>query len=168
MKKEIRNCLTWYANKVAETVQYPWEDSFCRNEIKESTKEFLEELKKYINFEELTEEDCKELRFGNWADAQSVAEEIARYKKELDNHKLSLEDYKKEVESVKRTIGLKLIPLYLFNLIPIGMKLICIDGKEVINDGTNLDNDIRYGCVSYGIIPKKQNHDKRRSKTITV
>src|SRR5574344_319614 len=115
MKKEIRNCLTWYANKIAETVQYPWRDSFCRKEINEATKEFLGELKKYINFEELTEEDCKELRFGNWADEKSAEEDIARYKTKLDNHKLSLNEYEEMVTSVKRTIGLKLIPLYLFD-----------------------------------------------------
>ena len=155
MKKEITNCLTWYANKVAQTVQYHWNDSYCREEIKEATKEFLGGLKKHINFEELTEEDCKDLRFGNWADEKAVEEDIARYKTELDNHKLSQSDYEEMVASAKRTIGLKLIPLYLFDLIPIGMKLICIDGKEVINDGTNLDNDIRCGCIAYGIIPKK-------------
>ena len=155
MKKEIINVLTWYANKVAETVQYPWEDSFCRTELEESTKELLRVLRKHINFEELTEEDCKELGFGNWISECLVNQDIENYKKELDDHKISKSDYEEMVASIKRTAGLKLIPLYLFHLIPIGMKLICVDGREVINDGTNLDNDTRYGCVAYGIIPKK-------------
>lgn len=155
MKKEIINCLTWYANRVAQIVQYHWSDSYCREEIEKATKEFLEELKKHINFEELTEKDCKELGFGNWIDKESVEIEITYYKKELNDNKLSLSEYESKVEAIKRTIGVRLIPLYLFDLIPVRMKLICIDGKEVVNDGTNLDNDVRCGCVAYGIIPKK-------------
>ena len=45
MKKEIINCLTWYANRVAETVQYEtWSDEYARKELKKSTHTFLEEL----------------------------------------------------------------------------------------------------------------------------
>ena len=37
MKKEIINCLTWYANRVAETVQYEtWSDEYARKELKKS------------------------------------------------------------------------------------------------------------------------------------
>lgn len=47
MKQEIVNCLTWYANKMAEITQYEnWPDEFCRKEAKENTDRFLEELKK--------------------------------------------------------------------------------------------------------------------------
>ena len=51
--------------------------------------------------------------------------------------------------------GIYLIPLYLFPIIPIGLKVYCISGDEIVNDGTNLDNDIRFGCIAYGIKPKK-------------
>lgn len=69
MKPEITNCLTWYANQVAETVQYTnWSDEFCREEIKRATDRFVNELKKYINFNNLTEGEAQELRFGKWSD----------------------------------------------------------------------------------------------------
>ena len=64
MKKEIINCLTWYANRVAETVQYEtWSDEYARKELKKSTHTFLEELKKHIDWDNLSDEECKELRF---------------------------------------------------------------------------------------------------------
>jgi hypothetical protein len=121
MKKEILNCLTWLANRVSETTQYEnWSDEFCRKEIKEANQKFVEEIKNHIDWDNLTEEDCKELRFGKW-DEES---------------------------------GIYLIPLYLFPIIPIGLKVYCISGEEIVNDGTNLDDDNRFGCIAYGIKPK--------------
>lgn len=119
MKPEITNCLTWYANKVAETVQYTnWSDEFCREEIKRATDRFVNELKKYIDFNNLTEEEAQELRFGKWSDDEP---------------------------------DLYLIPLYLLPILPIGTKLICINGDEIVYDGKNVDNDVRFGCLAYGI-----------------
>lgn len=73
MKKEIMNCLTWYANRVAETVQYEsWPDDFCRKEINESTNRLCKELKKYIDLHKLTREEAVELRFGKWAEGDDL------------------------------------------------------------------------------------------------
>ena len=122
MKKEIVNCLTWYANKVSETVQYAsWSDEFCRTKIKESTDKMLEELKKHIDWEHLSKEEAVELRFGKWDEDQP---------------------------------DLYLIPLYLLPILPIGTKLTTISGEEIEYDGTNVDNDIRFGCIAYGIAIK--------------
>ena len=116
MKDEIRNCLTWYANKVAETVWYEnWSDAFCRKEIQHSTDKFLEELDKYIDWDHLTKKEAIELRFGKWNE------------------------------------NLYLLPLYLLPIVPIGTKLTDIFGEEIIYDGTNVDDDIRGGCIAYGI-----------------
>ena len=46
---------------------------------------------------------------------------------------------------------LYLLPLYILPILPIGTKIISIFGEEIIYDGTNVDNDIRYGCIAYGI-----------------
>ena len=57
---------------------------------------------------------------------------------------------------------LYLIPLYLLPIIPIGTELICIDGTTITYNGSNIDDDIRYGCIAYGIlIPEdnKKNND---------
>jgi hypothetical protein len=119
MKKEIINCLTWYANMVAQTVQYTsWSDNFCRKEIKEAHDKFIEELKKHIDLKALTREDAIELRFGRWSD---------------------------------ETPNLYLIPLWLVPIIPVGTELTYISGAKIIYNGSNIDNDIRFGCIAYGI-----------------
>lgn len=119
MKPEITNCLTWYANQIAETVQYTnWPDEFCRGEIKRATDRFVNELKKYIDFNNLTKEEAQELRFGKWRDDEP---------------------------------DLYLVPLYLLPILPIGTKLICINGDEIVYDGKNIDNDVRFGCLAYGV-----------------
>ena len=123
MKPEIINCLTWYANRVAETVQYntTWSDAFCRKEIREATETFVCELRKHIDFHNLSRKEATALRFGKWEDKND----------------------------------LYLIPLYLLPILPIGTELTCINGDKVIYDGTNIDNDIRFGCIAWGInIPK--------------
>lgn len=152
MKKEIINCLIWYANKVAETTQYEsWSDEFCRKEIKESTDVFLDELKNHINWDNLTEEECIELRFTRWASDENVDEEIDYVRKEGTDEA----DIKKKVEELERTRGLWLIPLYLLPIVPKGTELTSIFGQVVKYDGTNVDNDIRCGCIAYGIKLKK-------------
>lgn len=69
MKQEIIDCFTWYANKVAETVQYEsWSDEFCRKENEVNTNMFLEELNEHINWDTLTREEARELRFVVYSD----------------------------------------------------------------------------------------------------
>lgn len=119
MKPEITNCLTWYANRVAETVQYSsWSDEFCRKEIKEAHDKLVEELKKHIDFKIITRKEAVELRFGRWSDD---------------------------------TPNLYLIPLWLLPVIPVGTELTSISGEKIIYNGSNVDNDIRFGCIAYGI-----------------
>lgn len=119
MKNEIINCLTWYANEVAATVQYDhWSDEFCRKEIKESHDKFITELKNHIDFNNITVEEARELRFCKFSDD---------------------------------TPNLYLIPLYLLPMVPIGTELTTIFGDKIIYDGSNVDNDIRFGCIAYGI-----------------
>lgn len=67
MKMEIVNCLSWYVNKVAETVQYEsWSDEMARNENRKYMSMMLEELKKHIDWNKLTREEAFELRFRQW------------------------------------------------------------------------------------------------------
>lgn len=68
MKVEIRNALTWYANKIAETVQYKsWSDEYCREVAQKATDTMLDSLKKDLNWDSLTKEEALELRFGQWS-----------------------------------------------------------------------------------------------------
>lgn len=75
----------------------------------------------------------------------------------MANGKLTQDQYDKKVAGLLNAANLWLIPLYLFPIIPIGLKVTCINGEEIVNDGHNLDDDIRFGCVAYGIKIKNEN-----------
>lgn len=46
---------------------------------------------------------------------------------------------------------LYLIPIWLFPILPVGTKLTAINGEEIVYDGKNVDNDVRFSCLVYGI-----------------
>ena len=123
MKQDILDCLTFLANQVGETIAYEehWSPVFSHKQIKEAFDKVCDKLRTDIDWDNLTEEDCRELRFGIWDKESPV----------------------------------RLIPIWLYKVIPIGTKLTCIDGQEIIYDGKNIDLDNRFGCLAYGIVPKK-------------
>ena len=47
--------------------------------------------------------------------------------------------------------SLYLIPIWLLPVLPVGTKLTCINGAEIVYDGKNIDNDVRFGCLAYGV-----------------
>ncbi len=158
MKKEILNILTWIANKATEPIVYDnWSNEFARQELKESLQKAQKELSKHIDWNNLTIDECKELRFNLWQDEEGAQQEINELKSEMANGKLTQDQYDKKVAGLLNAANLWLIPLYLFPIIPIGLKVTCINGEEIVNDGHNLDNDIRFGCVAYGIKIKNEN-----------
>ena len=119
MKKEIQKCLTWLANMSSQVIVYEnWSDEYKTTKTKEVFNVFYEELKKHIDFNNLTVEEARELRFGRWSE-------------ELPN--------------------LWLFPLYLVPIIPEGLEIMYIDGEKGIFKKDEMDNDIRFGCVAYGI-----------------
>lgn len=74
---------------------------------------------------------------------------------ELDNGHLTKEEFDKKVANERNTLGLRLIPLYLYPSLPIGITLTCISGEERVFDGKNISTDVRFGCLAWGIKPKK-------------
>ena len=115
MKDNIKNCLTWLANKTAENYVY----GYAKGREKDTLDTFYNEFKtkKLIDFENITISEARELRFGKWEDNND----------------------------------LWLIPIWLYPLIPIGLELKSISGEKVIFNGNNIDKDIRFGCLAYGI-----------------
>ncbi len=47
--------------------------------------------------------------------------------------------------------NLWLFPLYLVPIIPEGLEIEYIDGTKGIYEKGKMDNDVRFGCVAYGI-----------------
>lgn len=123
MKQEILDALIYIANGVSEMVVYKdhWSTDFCRRQIYEVFVIAMISISKNLDWNSLTDQDCKELRFGRWEEGNP----------------------------------LRLIPIWLYEAIPVGTKLTSINGEEVIFDGSNIDTDIHFGCLAWGIIPKK-------------
>lgn len=118
MKPEIANCLTWYANQIEMAFEYNYEPNDIYKEITIARKRFMEALKDEIDFNNLTEKEAIELRFGKWSEEDP---------------------------------SLYLIPIWLLPILPVGTKLTSINGDEIVYDGKNVDNDVRFGCLAYGV-----------------
>lgn len=88
------------------------------------------------------------MRFGIWQSEEDVKEEISCLQYELDEGHLTKEEFDKKVAKEKNTLGLRLIPLYLYPSLPIGITLTSINGEEIVFDGSNIDTDNRFGCLA--------------------
>ena len=156
MRKEIVDILTWVMNRVTAQQQYiKWSDTYARKDVNEALQEAQKQLKPYIDWGNLTVQECEELRFGKWSTEEDIKEDIDYLEKTCKEGKITEEEFKEKKQKYLNTKGLMLIPLWLFPLLPIGTEVISIFGDKIIYDGKNVNNDIRMGCIAYGIVPKK-------------
>ena len=72
MKQEIVNCMSWLTNKMSEIYVYCGSPEFSIKEFNYGFDRFYEELKRHIDFEKLTVEEARELRFGKWDDESDL------------------------------------------------------------------------------------------------
>ena len=75
------------------------------------------------------------MHFGSWQSEEDVEEEISCLQAELDNGHITKEEFDKKVANERNTLGLRLIPLYLYPSLPIGITLTSIDGEEIVFNG---------------------------------
>lgn len=156
MKKEIIDVFTWVMNSVTAQQQYSkWGDNYARKQLNDSLSEAQKELSKYVDWNNLTQKDCEEMRFCKWANEEEIKEEIDYLQKLFDDGKISSTEFEAKKQKKLNTKDLMLIPMWLYPLIPISYEVTSIFGDKIINDGKNIDNDSRRGCIAYGIIPKK-------------
>ena len=78
-------------------------------------------------------------------------------KLELDLNKLTVDELR-EMRFCKwdDKSDLWLIPLWFVPLLPVGIELTSIFGNKVTYTGDNLDLDVRFGCIAYGITKKEE------------
>lgn len=74
-------------------------------------------------------------------------------KKHIDFTKLTVEEARelRFQRWSEEQPSLWLFPLYLVPIIPEGLEVTFISGNKAIYEKDKMDNDIRYGCVAYGI-----------------
>ena len=118
-------------------------------------KKFKNNLRKTLIGMLLRRASVNPCNFGSWQSEEDVEEEISCLQSELDKGHLTKEEFDKKVANEKNTLGLRLIPLYLYPSLPIGITLTSIGGEERVFDGSNISTDVRFGCLAWGIKPKK-------------
>ena len=124
--------------------------------IDDAWQKVQEQFKKIIDWDTLTEKQCKDLCFVECQSEEDFKKVISYLQSYLDNGHITKEEFDKRVANEKNTLGLYLIPLYLYPSLPIGITLTSIGGKDIVFDGSNISTDARDGCIAYGIKPKKK------------
>ena len=155
LEEKVNNILKWLANQIACIQVYHWDEEYKKKSLNDAWQKAQEQFKKDINWNTLTENQCNALHFGRWQSEEDIEEEISLIQSEFEKGHLTKEEFEKKVENEKNTLGLRLIPLYLYPSLPIGITLTSIDGEEIVFNGSNIDTDIRFGCIAWGIKPKK-------------
>ena len=155
LEDKVNNTLKWLANQIASIQVYHWDEEYKKKSFNDAWQKVQKQFKKDIDWSTLTESQCKALHFGSWQSDEDVEEEISLIRYEFGAGHLTKEEFEKKVANEKNTLGLRLIPLYLYPSLPIGIILTSIDGEEIVFDGSNIDTDIRFGCLAWGIKPTK-------------
>ena len=155
LEDKVSNTLKWLANKIACIQTYHWNEEYKKERLNDAWQKVQKQFKEDIDWNTLTESQCKALHFKSWQSEEYIKKEISCLQSELDKGHITKEEFDKKVANEKNTLGLRLIPLYLYPSLPIGITLTSIDGKEIVFDGSNIDTDIRFGCLVWGIKPKK-------------
>lgn len=154
LENKVNNTLKWFVNQVAEIQVYNWSEKDTKEYLNESWQKVQKQFKKDIDWSALTESQCKALNFRSWQSEEDIKEDISYLQSELDKGHLTKEKFDKKVANEKNTLGLYLIPLYLYPSLPIGIILTSIHGEEIVFNGSNISTDNRFGCLAWGIKPK--------------
>ena len=96
----------------------------------------------------------------NWGDDFKASENRKNFdtfykelKKHIDFKKITVEEAKelRFQRWSEEQPNLWLFPLYLVPIIPEGLEVTFITGEKAKYEKDKMDNDIRFGCVAYGI-----------------
>lgn len=155
LEEKVNNTLKWLANQIACIQVYHWGEDYKKKSLNDAWQKVQKQFKKDIDWYALTESQCKALHFGSWQSEEDIEEEISCLQSALDEGHLTKDEFDKKVANQKNTLGLRLIPLYLYPSLPTGITLTSIGGEEIVFDGSNIDTDTRFGCIAWGIKPKK-------------
>lgn len=155
LENKVNNTLKWLANQVAYVQIYPWDEESKKKSLNDAWQKVQHQFQKDITWSTLTESQCDALHFGEWQNEEDLEKAIVYLQSELNKGHLTQEEFDKKVAKEKNTLGLRLIPLYLYPSLPAGITLTSIDGEEIVFDGSNIDTDTRMGYTAYGIKPKK-------------
>jgi hypothetical protein len=134
LEDKVNNTLKWLANQIACTQVYKkWNEEFKKESLDDAWQKVQEQFKKDIDWNALTESQCKALHFGSWQSEEDIEEEISYLQSQLDKGNLTKEEFDKRVANEKNTLGLRLIPLNILakSLIPKVNELLNLSPKSM-------------------------------------
>lgn len=127
---EIMENYIYFLKSIGAPLNYgSWSNDFKLSEIKNSYNKFLSYIKDMID------------NIGGW--------DSLTYQ---DMKNLGFKEWKLDSGD-----NIMLIPLYIYSLIPEGLEVTSIFGQKIVYDGTNIDNDERFGLLAYGLPLPKEN-----------
>lgn len=97
LEDKVSNTLKWFANQIACIQVYHWSEEYKKESLNDAWQKVQEQFKKDIDWNALTESQCKALRFGSWQSEEEVEEEISCLQSELDKGHLPKGTIKKVI-----------------------------------------------------------------------
>lgn len=105
LENKVNNTLKWLANQIACTQVYKkWDEEFKKESLNDAWQKVQEQFKKDIDWNALTESQCKDLHFGSWQSEEDIEEEISYLQSQLDKGNLTKEEFDKRVANEKNTL----------------------------------------------------------------
>ena len=74
LTEKVNNTLKWLAHKVACIQVYHWDEDYKKESLNDAWKKVQEQFKKDIDWNALTEIQCKALHFGRWQSEEDIKE----------------------------------------------------------------------------------------------
>lgn len=77
LEDKVNNTLKWLANQIASIQVYHWDEEYKKKSFNDAWQKVQKQFKKDIDWNALTESQCKALHFGSWQSEEDVEEKIS-------------------------------------------------------------------------------------------
>lgn len=102
LENKVSNTLKWLANEIACIQTYHWDEEYKKKSLNDAWQKVQEQFKKDIDWNALTESQCKALHFRSWQSEEDVKERISLIQSEFEKGYLTKEEFDKEVANEKK------------------------------------------------------------------
>ena len=72
LENKVSNTLKWLANQIACIQIYHWDEEYKKKRLNDDWQKVQEQFKKDIDWNALTESQCKALHFGSWQSEEDI------------------------------------------------------------------------------------------------